>query len=183
MFLFFSSIWVSSILIPVLIHSRSNKLQFVYLTIISHLACWKAGNFPFQKGKKETAHHYWTLFLKSISRLLYRYIYIFFITEHNPSFTLFLIWSYFFTQSELRCSYKVCSYKKKCSRKQWINKRWRFSQRVWRKFFLTRLISCVIMASLVWFPCFNPVSYDFHCLVSCKQTSNIIIGKILTAIM
>ena len=40
-------------------------------------------------------------------------IYIFlFLTEHNPSFTLFLICSYFFTQSELRCSYKVCSYKK-----------------------------------------------------------------------
>ena len=32
------------------------------------------------------------------------------LTEHNPSFTLFLICSYFFTQSELRCSYKVCSY-------------------------------------------------------------------------
>ena len=37
-----------------------------------------------------------------------------FLTEHNPSFTLFLICSYFFTQSELRCSYKECSYKKEC---------------------------------------------------------------------
>ena len=53
MFLFFSTIWASSVLIPVLIHSCSNKLQFVYLTITSHLAFWKAGNFPFQKRKKE----------------------------------------------------------------------------------------------------------------------------------
>ena len=62
----------------------------------------------------QTAHHYWTLFLKSISRLL---LYIFlFLTEHNPSFTLFLIYSsFFFTQSELPCSYKVYSYIKKCN--------------------------------------------------------------------
>ena len=41
-------------------------------------------------------------------------IYIFlFLTEHNPSFTLFLICSYFFTQSELRFSYKECLHKKK----------------------------------------------------------------------
>ena len=33
--------------------------------------------------------------------------------EHNPSFTLFFICSLFFTQSELPCSYKVCSYKKR----------------------------------------------------------------------
>ena len=79
----------------------------------------KARNLPFQKGKKEilknspkyksivynklliwedvewvpqTAHHYWTLFLKSISRLLW-YIFLF-LTEHNPSFILFLICSY-----------------------------------------------------------------------------------------
>ena len=36
-----------------------------------------------------------------------------FLTEHNPSFTLFLICSYFFTQSQLRFSYEVCSYKKR----------------------------------------------------------------------
>ena len=36
------------------------------------------------------------------------------LTEHNPSFTLFSICSYFFTQSELRCSYKERSYKKEC---------------------------------------------------------------------
>ena len=41
-------------------------------------------------------------------------IYVFlFLTENNPSFTLFLICFYFFAQSELRCSYKVCSDKKK----------------------------------------------------------------------
>ena len=45
-------------------------------------------------------------------------------------------------------------------------------------------ISCVIiLASLVCFPCFNSVSYDFHCLILSKQTTNIIIAKILTAIM
>ena len=49
----FSSIWASNVLIPVLIHPRSNKLQFLYLTIISHLACWKSRNFPFMKGTKE----------------------------------------------------------------------------------------------------------------------------------
>ena len=37
-----------------------------------------------------------------------------FLTEHNPSFTLFSICSYFFTQSELPCSYKEPSYKKEC---------------------------------------------------------------------
>ena len=47
MFLFFSSIWASSVLIPVLIHSCSNKLQFVYLTITSHLACWHRNSFYF----------------------------------------------------------------------------------------------------------------------------------------
>ena len=59
--------------------------------------------------------HYWTLLVKSISRLLW-YIFLF-LSEHTPSFTLFLICSYFFTQSELQCLYKVCSYKKKeCGR-------------------------------------------------------------------
>ena len=59
--------------------------------------------------------HYWTLLVKSTSRLLW-YIFLF-LSKHNPSFTLFLICSYFFTQSELQWLYKVCSYKKKeCSR-------------------------------------------------------------------
>ena len=93
---------------------------FIHVLINCNLYTWqllhtwpveKARNFLFHKGKKETAHHYWTLFLKSISRLL-RYIFLF-LTEHNPSFTLFLICSYFFTQSELRFSYKECLYKKK----------------------------------------------------------------------
>ena len=58
-----------------------------------------------------------------------------------------------------------------------------FLEGLWRKFFSTRLISCaIILASLVYFPCFNSVSYDSHCLILCKQTSNIIIIKILTAI-
>ena len=50
-------------------------------------------------------------------------------------------------------------------------------------FFLTRLFPVIILASLVWFHCCNSVSYDFYCLILCKQTSNIIILKILTAIM
>ena len=67
----------------------------------------KAGNFQFQKGKKEILKNFpkyksivynkllidLKLFLKSISRLLW-YIFLF-LTEHNPSFTLFLICSYF----------------------------------------------------------------------------------------
>ena len=100
-----------SVLILVLIHSCSNKLQFVYLTSLFTWPVEKARNFPFLKGKKETAHHYWVLFLKSISRLL-RYKFLF-LTENNLSFTIFLICSYFFTHSEFRCCYKVCSYKKK----------------------------------------------------------------------
>ena len=55
MFLFFSSIWALSVLIPVLIHSCSNKFQFVYLTITSHLAlaCWKSRKFLISEGKKK----------------------------------------------------------------------------------------------------------------------------------
>ena len=138
MFLFFSSVWLSSVLVPALIHSCTNKLQFVYLTITSHLACWKSQKFPISEGKKlisknlpkyksivytklliwkdvkwvpQTAYYYWALFLKSISQILWYML--LFLTEHNLSFTLFLIRSYFFAQSELRCSYKVCSYKKR----------------------------------------------------------------------
>ena len=62
-------------------------------------------------GVNQTAHHYLTLFLKTMWRLLW-YIFLF-LTEHNPSFALLLICSYFFTQSELWCSYNVYSYKKK----------------------------------------------------------------------
>ena len=75
----------------------------------------KAGHFQFQKGKKEILKNFplidLKLFLKSISRLLW-YIFLCPI-KHYPSFTLFLICSYFFTQFELRCSHKVCSYKKR----------------------------------------------------------------------
>ena len=99
MFLFFSSIWASSVLIPVLIDSDSNKLQFVYLTITSHLACWKSLSIVYNK-----------LLIESKQLLYYTFL---FLTEHNPSFTLFLI-CYFFTQSEFWCSYKACSLKKEC---------------------------------------------------------------------
>ena len=116
---FFPSIWATSVLIPVLIHPLSSKLQFVYVTITSHLACWRSRKFPISEGETRNfktfphiAHHYWTLFLKISSRLLW-YMFLF-LAEHNLSFTLFLICSYFLTQSELRCSYKVCSYKKGC---------------------------------------------------------------------
>ena len=51
--LIFPSIWASSVLISVLIHSCSDKLQFIYLTITSHLACWKSQKFPISEGKKD----------------------------------------------------------------------------------------------------------------------------------
>ena len=118
MFLFFLSIWVSSVLIPVVIHPCSNKLQFLYLTMNSHLACWKNQNFPISEGKKEILKNfpkYKSIVYNKLligSKRLFWYIFLF-LTEHNPSFTLFLICSYFFTQSDLRCSYKECSCKKK----------------------------------------------------------------------
>ena len=51
-FLFFSSFWT------VLVHSCSNKLQFVYLTITSDLACWKSRKFPISEGKKEILNNF-----------------------------------------------------------------------------------------------------------------------------
>ena len=90
---------------------------FIHVLINCNLYTWqllhtwpveKAGNFPFQKGKKEILKNFpkyksivynkllidLKLFLKSISRLLW-YIFLF-LTEHNPSFTLLLICFYFF---------------------------------------------------------------------------------------
>ena len=62
-----------SVLIPVLIHSCSNKLQFVYLTITSHLACWKSRKFPnFQKGKKEILRNFPKYKSKNIFDLIRR---------------------------------------------------------------------------------------------------------------
>ena len=58
-----------------------------------------------------------------------------------------------------------------------------FLESLCHKLFPTRLISCCYFGSLVCFPCFKSVSYDFHCLILCKQTSNIIMIKILIAIM
>ena len=51
--------------------------------------------------------------------------------------------------------------------------------------FLTWLIQfpVIILVSFVWFHCCNSVSYDFHCLILCKQMSYIIIIMILTAII
>ena len=114
MSLFFSSIWASNVLIPVLIYSCSNKLQFVYLTIISHLASWKTRKFPIsEEKKKETLRNFPKVYIY-ISIYIYIYIYTYlFLTEHNPRFTLFLICFYLFTQSEFQCSYKVCCCKKR----------------------------------------------------------------------
>ena len=50
--LFFSPVSASSVLIPALIHSCFNKLHFVYLTIISHLAFRKSWKFPISEGKQ-----------------------------------------------------------------------------------------------------------------------------------
>ena len=101
--LIFSSIWASSVLIPVFIHSCSNKLQFVYLTITSHLACWKSRKFPISEGKKRfkeilknfakyNSIVYNKLLINSKRLLWYMFL---FLTEYYPSFTLFLIYSYF----------------------------------------------------------------------------------------
>ena len=59
-----------------------------------------------------------------------------------------------------------------------------FSKVYGAKLFSTRLLFCVIiLASLVCFPYFYSVFYDFHCLILCKEMSNIIIIKILTAVV
>ena len=104
MFLFFSSIWASSVLFPVLIHLCSNKLQLVYLAITSHVACWKSHKFPISEGKKEISKNfpkhksivYKKLLIDSKRLLWYMFL---FLTEHNPTFTsnftvlnLFLFW-------------------------------------------------------------------------------------------
>ena len=72
----------------------------------------KAGNFPFQKGKKEILKNFRKyksiVSLSLISLNINQNLYL---IQHNPSFTLFLICFYFL--SELRCSYKVCSYQKR----------------------------------------------------------------------
>ena len=115
--LIFLSIWASSILIPV-IYSCSDKLQFVYFTLSP---VEKAGNFSFQTGKKNFSKYKSIVSLKNLSKcksifslnLVSLNINLnLYLTENNPSFALFLICS-FFAQSELQCSYKVCSYKKK----------------------------------------------------------------------
>ena len=88
--------------------------------LIHTLPVEKAGNFPFQKGKKEILKNFpkyksiaYSKLLIDCKQLLWNILLL--LTEHNPSFALFLICSYFFTQSELRYSYsyKVCSYLKK----------------------------------------------------------------------
>ena len=106
MFLFFSTIWASSVLIPVLIHSCYNTLQFAYLTITSHLACWKSRKFPILDGKKNFSKYISIVYSKLLidSKRLLWYIFLF-LTEHNPNFTLFLICSFSLTQSELRCCF------------------------------------------------------------------------------
>ena len=110
--LFYSSIWASSVLIPVLIHSGSNKLQLVYFTITSHLACWKSRKFPISEGKKRNCALLLNIiFKKHLAAYSYTFLLL---NEHNQSFTLFLICSHFFIQSELPCPNKVCSYKKVC---------------------------------------------------------------------
>ena len=83
-----------------------------------------------------------------------------------------------------------------------------FLEGLWRKRFSTRLISCYYFGfiqrrwgrcadiehhpfsqylgpplSLICFSCFNSVSYAFHYSILRKQTSNIIMIKILTAII
>ena len=99
-------------------------LLFIHVLINCSLYTWqllytwpvkKAGNFPFQNWRKKKFPKYKFIghnkLLTDSKRLLW-YIFLF-LTEHNPSFTLWLICSYFFTWCEFRCFYKVCSYIKK----------------------------------------------------------------------
>ena len=50
---FFSSIWASSVLIPILIHLCSINCSLYTWQLLHTWPVEKAGNFPFQKGKKE----------------------------------------------------------------------------------------------------------------------------------
>ena len=73
----------------------------------------------------------------------------------------FTFWIHFYTNQEKP--------KRFSSRKLWI--------------FFTRLISCYYFDFIRLLSFCNSVSCDFHCLILCKQTSYIIIIKVLTAIM
>ena len=120
MFLFLSSIWASSVLISALIHSCSNKLQFVYFTITSHLTCWKSRKFPISEGKKEILKNFskckYIQFITNCWLILSGFcdIYFYFLLNIIRAFFFVLnLFLFLFKQSELRCSYKVCSYIKK----------------------------------------------------------------------
>ena len=56
-----------------------------------------------------------------------------------------------------------------------------FLEGLWGKRFFDK--TNFLLTSLFCLPCVNSVSYDFYCLILCKQTFNIIIIKILTAIL
>ena len=91
--------------IHVIIHCNLHTWQLLHTWPVE-----KAGNFPFQKGKKEILKNFpkyksivYNKLLIDSKRLLW-YIFLF-LTEHNPSFTLFLICSFSLTQSELRCCF------------------------------------------------------------------------------
>ena len=81
--------------IHVLINCNLHTWQLLYTQPVE-----RAGNFQFQKGKKENLKNFskyksivYNKLLIDSKRLLW-YIFLF-LTEHNPSFTLFLICSYF----------------------------------------------------------------------------------------
>ena len=100
--------------LPLFIHALINCNMYTW-QLLNTWPIEKAGNFPFQNRKKEILKNFpkykyivHNKLLIDSKRLLW-YIFLF-LTEHNPSFTLFLNCSYFFTESELRCSYKLRSY-------------------------------------------------------------------------
>ena len=51
------------------------------------------------------------------------------------------------------------------------------------QFFCDKFPVIIFALLVVCFPCCNSVSYDSHCLIFSKQTSNMIITKILTVTM
>ena len=119
MFLFFCQFEPQVFSFLLFIHVLIN-----YNLYTSHSPVEKAGNFSFQTGKKNLKNfskYKSIVSLKNLSKcksifslnLVSLNINLnLHLTENNPSFALFLICS-FFAQSELQCSYKVCSYKKK----------------------------------------------------------------------
>ena len=86
--------------------------SFNVLIFIVNLSL-KCSNFPFQKGNKEISKNF-----RKYTSITNCWLILSGFCDIHFYFLLNIIraslCSYFFTQSELRCSYKECSYKKEC---------------------------------------------------------------------